>query len=232
MNKKKNNLNQSAKDPFWFRECFLMPMPIGIKVVNLRELLQALREVSDAVIYYHLFQSRLAVSQPAVEFPNDFALWAAVSLQDSALAEKLSSFDPLSYDNLGQVRLAMVDILEEYLWDLPFVPWARSGFEFHFCEASTVVIRSEIVAHNLRDFYQALTKVGLDAMYYHFFEARWRLEKPIDDFSYWIENNFNLPELVAAIRGIDLYFYNLREIRNTLLDLIRQYVGDACGQSE
>jgi hypothetical protein len=221
--------DKPAKDPFLFRECFLMPMPIGIKAVNLRELLHALREVSDAVLYYHLLQSRLAVAAPAVEFPNDFALWAAVSLQDSALAEKLSSFDPLMYDNLGQVRQAIVDILEEYLWDLPFVPWARSGFEFYFCEASTVVIRSEIVAHNLREFCQALNKVGLDSMYYHFFEARWRLAKPIDDFSFWIETNFDLPELVAAIRGIDLYFYNLREIRTTLLDLIRQHVGDGCG---
>jgi len=227
----KKQLNKSAKHPFGFRECFLMPMPIGTKVVNLRELLHALREVSDAVLHYHLVQSRLAVSQATVEFPNDFALWASVALQDSALAEKLSSFDPLIYDNLGQVRQAMVDILEEYLWELPFVPWARSGFEFYFCEASTVVIRSEIVAHNLREFCQALNKVGLDSMYYHFFEARWRLEKPIDDFSYWIETNFDLPELVAAIRGIDLYFYNLREIRNTLLDLIHQYVGDDCGQS-
>ena len=227
----KKQLNKSAKHPFWFRECFLMPMPIGTKVVNLRELLHALREVSDSVLHYHLVQSRLAVSQPTVEFPNDFALWAAVALQDSALAEKLSSFDPLIYDNLGQVRQAMVDILEEYLWDLPFVPWARSGFEFYFCEASTVVIRSEIVAHNLREFCQALSKVGLDSMYYHCFEARWRLGRPIDDFSYWIETNFDLPDLVTAIRGIDLYFYNLREIRNTLLDLIHQYVGDDCGQS-
>jgi hypothetical protein len=226
----KKNLEKLAKDPFWFRECFLMPMPIGTKVVNLRELLHALREVSDSVLYYHLLQTRLAPSQPTVEFPNDFALWAAVALQDSALAEKLSSFDPLDYENLSQVRQAMVDILEEYLWDLPFVPWARRGFEFHFCEASTVVIRSEISANNLREFCQALSKVGLDSMYYHFFEARWRLERPIDDFSYWIETNFGLPKLVAAIRDIDIYFYNLKEIRNTVLGLIHQYLGDICGR--
>jgi hypothetical protein len=203
-------------------------MPIGTKVVNLRELLQALRDVSDSVIYYHLVQSRLAVSQPAVEFPNDFALWAATALQDMALAEKLSSFDPLDYENLGQVRQAMVDIIEEYLWDLPFVPWARSGFEFHFCEASTVVIRSVISANSLQDFCQALNKVGLDSMYYHFFEARWRLETPMDDFSYWIETNFDFPELVAAIRDMDIYFYNLGEIRARLLSLIHQHLGDTC----
>ncbi len=228
----KKQLDKPAKDPFWFRECFLMPMPIGAKVVNLRELLHALREVNDSVLYYHLLQSRLAVSPPTVEFPNEFALWAAVALQDSALAEKLSSFDPLDHENLGQVRQAMVDILEEYLWDLPYVPWARSGFEFHFCEASTVVIRSEISAHNLREFCQALNKVGLDSIYYHFFEARWRLGRPIDDFSYWIETNFGLPKLVAAIRDIDIYFYNLREIRNTLLGLIHQYLGDICDRTE
>lgn len=225
----KKILDKPARDPFWFRECFLMQMPIGIKVVNLRELLAALREVSESVLYYHLVQCRLAVSPPAVEYPNDFALWAAVALQDSALAEKLSSFDPLDYDDLGQVRQAILDILEEYLWDLPFVPWARSGFEFHFCEASTVVIRSAIAAQSLREFCQALNNVGLDSMYYHFFEARWRLGRPIDDFSYWIETNFGLPKLVAAIRDIDIYFYNLREIRNTLLGLIHQHLGDSCG---
>jgi hypothetical protein len=227
----KAKLDKPAQDPFQFRECFLIPMPIGVKVVNLRELLHALREVRESVLYYHLVQCRLAVSPPAVEFPNDFALWAAVALQDSALAEKLSSFDPLDYDSLAGVRQAIVDILEEYLWDLPFVPWARAGLEFHFCEASMVVIRSEIAAHNIQEFCRSLAKVGLDSMYYHFFEARWRLGRPIDDFSYWIETNFGCPDLVAAIRDMDIYFYSLKEIRNTLLDLIHQHLGDICDQS-
>ena len=130
-----------AQNPFVFRECFLMPMPLGQKVVNLRELLQALREVKESVLYYHLIQSRLVLTTPAVEFPNDFALWAAAALQDVKLAEKLSSFDPFDYESLEKVRQAMVDLLEEYLWDSPYVPWARPGFEFHFCEASTVVYR-------------------------------------------------------------------------------------------
>jgi hypothetical protein len=227
-----NQLEKLAEYPFRFRECFLIPMPIGTKVVNLRELHHALREVSDSVLYYHLLQSRMAVSPPAVEFPNEFALWASVALQDSALAEKLSSFDPLEYGNMSQVRQAIIDILEEYLWDLPFVPWARPGFEFYFCEASTVVIRSEISATNLQEFCQALNKVGLDSIYYHFFEARWRLERTIDDFSYWIETNFDLPDLVADIRNLDVYFYSLRETRETLLALIHQHLEDICGRPE
>jgi hypothetical protein len=221
--------DQTAENPFWFRECFLMPMPIGRRAVNLRELLEAVREVGEPVLYYHLLQSRLIQSQPEVEYPNDFAVWAASALQDSQLAEKLSSFDPFEYENLTQVRQAMVDITEEYLWDLPNVPWARPGLEFHFCEASTVVMQSAIKAENLQEFCQALQKVGLDSVYYHFFEARWRLGwQESDDFSYWIDSNFDLPQLVAAIRAIDVYFYTLPEIRTTLLNLIHQHVGELC----
>jgi hypothetical protein len=229
----KINPNQPAENPFWFRECFLMPMPIGRKAVNLRELLQALRELDESVLYYHIFQSRLAITQPAEEYPNEFALWAANALQDATLAEKLSSFDPFDYENLAQLRQSVVDILEEYLWDIPYVPWARSGFEFHFCEASTVVMRSQICAHTLLEFCQSLRQVGLDSLFYHFFEARWRLGvHKVDDFSFWIENNFGLPELVAAIRGIDIYFYSLKEIRDTLLGLIHQQLGENCDRTQ
>ena len=225
--------DQPAENPFWFWECFLMPMPIGKKAYNLRELLQALRELDESVLYYHIFQSRLAITQPAEEYPNEFARWAANALQDSKLAEQLSSFDPFDYDNLSQVRQAVVDILEEYLWDIPYVPWARSGFEFYFCEASTVVMRSQIRAHTLLEFCESLRKVGLDSMYYHFFEARWRLGvRKADDFSFWIETNFGLPELVAAIRGIDIYFYSLKEIRDTLLGLIHQHLGELCDRTQ
>jgi hypothetical protein len=229
----KISLDQPAENPFSFRECFLMPMPIGKKAINLRELLQALRELDESVLYYHIFQSRLAISQAAEEYPNEFARWAATALQDIKLAEKLSSFDPFEYENMAQVRQAVIDILEEYLWDIPFIPWARSGFEFHFCEASTVVMRSNIRAQTLQVFCETLRKVGLDSIYYHFFEARWRLGvRNVDDFSYWIETNFGLPELVAAIRGIDIYFYSLKEIRDTLLGLIHQHLGELCDRTQ
>jgi hypothetical protein len=199
-----------------------MPQPIGLSVMNLRELLHALREVDDSVIYYHLFQSRLAPTQPTAEYPNDFALWSATALQDAKLAEKLSALDPFEYEGLGQVRGAIVEMLDEYLWDRPYIPWARPGFEFHFCKASMVVMRSRILARTIREFHAALGKVGLDSVYYHFFEARWRLgDRHLDDFSLWIEQGFGLPELVSAVRGIDVYSHSLAEVRDVLLSLVQ-----------
>ncbi|MGQ9687811.1 MAG: DUF5752 family protein [Desulfobaccales bacterium] len=221
--------DQPAQNPFWFSECFLMPMPLGKKASNLRELFDILQEADESVLHYHLLQFRLAVTQPWVEYPNEFALWAATALQDPRLAEKLSSFDPFDYDTMGQVRQAILDILEEYLWHLPLVPWARPGAEFHFCESSMVVIRQEMPAATLREFCTVLRKVGLDSVYYHFFEARHRLEmRQIDDFSYWIDTNFDLPDLVAALRDLDIYFFSLSEIRDILLRLIQQHLGELC----
>jgi hypothetical protein len=225
--------DQPAPKPFWFSECFIMPMPIGKFVTNLRELLQALKEVDEAVLCYHLWQSRLTFAHPAVEYPNDFAFWAATALQDSILAEKLSSFDPFEYENTIQMREALVEVLEDYLWNLQYVPWARPGFEFHFCESSIVVLHSHIVARTLDEFCTALRKVGLDSIYYHFVDARWRLRQiRMDDFSHWFEDNYDLPQLVSAIAAIDISFYTLDEVRNSILDLINHYLGVGCGGTE
>ncbi len=225
-------LHRSAYDPFWFRDCFLMRLPIGRKASNLRELLQILREVPDDVLYYHIFQCRLALTDPEIEYPNDLALWAARALQDTKLAEKLSSFDPFEYATMADVREAVLEILEEYLWDMPYVPWARPGFELYLCQAQTAVIQSTTPVYTLAEFCQGLQRAGLDSIYYHFFEARWRLGvSKVDDFSFWIEYNFDLPKLVRDIRQIDVYFYSLAELRAALLALINEHMGVYCERS-
>ena len=68
--------DQRAGSPFQFRECFVMTMPTGKIASNLRELVHTLREVNEAVLSYHLWQSRMSIAHPGVEYPNDFAIWA------------------------------------------------------------------------------------------------------------------------------------------------------------
>ena len=120
--------DQPAQNVFWFSEYFLMPKPTGKKATNLRELLQHLQVMSEPVLEYHFWQSRLSITQTAVEYPNDFALWAAKALNDPNLAERLSSVDPLDYEYLTQIREALVELLEEYLWDFPYNPQVRPGY--------------------------------------------------------------------------------------------------------
>ena len=214
-----------------FSEYFLLTMPTGNKVTNLRELLQFLREMPEPVLNYHLWQSRLTITQPRLEYPNDFALWSATALHDDLLAEKLSAIDPFDYENLAQVREAMVEELEEYLWESSQDHQVRPGYEMHLCEASAVILHSGITARTLGEFCEALQTVGLDSVYYHFVEARRRLrDRKMDDFSHWIGDNFTLPALVTAIGEIDIYFYTLTEIRDTILALVQEQAGTSSDQ--
>jgi len=65
--------DQPARSPFQFRECVIMTMPTGRKAANLRDMLMILRDVDESVLSYHLWQSRMAIAPPDVEYPNDFA---------------------------------------------------------------------------------------------------------------------------------------------------------------
>lgn len=216
--------NQPAENPFVFSECFILPMPIGRTAQNLRELLEAVRDVDEKVLFYHLWQSRMAVSHPAVEYPNDFAYWADTALQDKRLAEQLSALDPFGYEDSEEVREALIDLLDEYLWDLSYVGWVRPESEFHFCEASTVVLHSRFSAHTLPEFCATLEKVGPDSIYFHMIDARWRLRAiKMDDFASWIKTSYGLPELASAIHGIDVSLYTLEEIRMAVIDLCGQF---------
>jgi hypothetical protein len=223
----------SVANPFFFSEYFIIPKPIGRVATNLRELLQALREVDEGVLHYHLWQSRVAISRPAVEYPNDFASWAATALQESRLAEKLSVVDPFAYESMEQIREALVDLVEDYLWDLPYTAWVRPGMEFHFCDCASVVLRSDVSARTLPEFRSGLEKVGLDSIYYHFVDARWRLRSSrMDDFSNWIKTEYDFPDLVSAIQDIDVSFYSLDEVRQTIMDLCDEWIGKRDGQAE
>lgn len=225
--------DQRAESPFVFGECFILPMPIGRSAHNLRELMEGLREVGESVFHYHLWQSRMAIAHATVEYPNDFAFWAATALQDGRLAEKLSALDPFGYEDAEQIREALVDLLEEYLFELPYVAWVRPGFEFHFCEASTVVLHSSISAGTLSEFRSTLEKVGLDSIYYHMVDARWRLRAiKMDDFSSWIVTSCGLSDLASAIHGIDVSFYTLDEVRRTVIELCSQFLEKDHEQTE
>jgi hypothetical protein len=49
-------------------------------------------------------------------------------------------------------------------WFLECMVTPMPGFEFFFCKASTVVLRSQIFARTLSEFYSGLSKVGLDSV--------------------------------------------------------------------
>jgi hypothetical protein len=212
--------NQPARIRFKFYECIILIMPTGKKAVNLREFAELLKVVSPRVISHHLHQFFIKPVHQPRDCPNDFAHWAASGLEDFKLAEKLSNLAPFRFSDIEDLREALVDIIEDHMWESPIIPWARPGSEFFFNESTTVVTPTGIEAKNLTEFENALIKVNTSSIYYHFFESRQRLHQDVDDFSFWIENNFDCPNLVRQIRNIDFYLYSLLELRERIIQIL------------
>lgn len=206
---------------FKFYDTIALLSPTGQKASNLKEFLNILEQSEDKVIFHHLYQSHIKYCLKVGEFPNDFANWAAYELEDMALAEKLANFDPYDFKTVVQTKENLVEIIEEHMWDLPTIPWVRSGSEFWFSSATSIVLPLDIKISTLKEFRKALNIIPDSSLYFHFCEARKiRKEKKHDDFSLWIENNFEKKELVRKIREIDFYFFSLEEIRKKLIGIL------------
>ena len=113
-----------AKEPFVFADYAGLVMPTGKRAANLRELTDLVRTASVDVLHHHLHRTFLLQHIGAWDYPNDFARWASRSLEDQALAEKLAALDPFAHGNLEPAREVIVDLLEEHMDALPFVPSA------------------------------------------------------------------------------------------------------------
>ena len=226
-----SNPSKIAKVPFKFYECIILVMPTGKKAANLREFAELLKVVGPRVLFHHLHQFFIKPVHQPRDYPNDFAHWAAFGLEDFMLAEKLSNLAPFRFSDVEGLREALVDIIEDHIWESPIIPWARPGSEFFFNESTTMVIPTGIEAKNLIELENALIKVNTSSIYYHFFESRQRLHQDTDDFSFWIENNFDCPELVSQIRNIDFYLYSLLELRERIMQILESELSNMGRQS-
>ena len=206
---------------FEFYNYITIISPTGQSASNLKEFLNILEDLEDNVLFHHLFQAQL--KQQAGEYNGDFANWAADSLEDYALAEKIGNFNPYDYRTVAEAKVYLIELIEEHMWDLPSVPWVRPGLEFHFSFSTSVIIPSGLKVKNLFELKDALKVVNISSFYYHFCEVRKiKKEKINDDFSIWIEENFDEPVLVKKIRDIDFYFFSLNENRQKVIRFIKE----------
>jgi hypothetical protein len=203
-------------------------MPTGLHAVNLREFLDLIRRVPLEVVHHHLHRTPLGHRFAVWDYPNDFAQWAARSLEDLSLAEKLAALDPYAHRGLEEARAAIVDLVEEHLDGLPTVPWARRGFEFHFASGQFVALPGEREAWTLAELREAVAEVPLSSVFYHFHEARLRGPgDDSDDFSRWIEGQFGPHPIARQLRGIDFYFYSLEDLREKIVSVFDEHRREA-----
>lgn len=216
---------KKAKEPFHFYSRLHLTELTGLRAKNLRELCNILKEVPESVVYFHthnyLEQHFYLVPEPA----NDFATWISESLGDEALGERLASIDATSFSSLNELRVRLVEIIEEYLGHNGHDREVIKGDEFPFLKSVSLIFPVPYIAHDLRELVEALRKISLGSLYFHVFEAKLRLAKGRNDFSAWMEDNLEEPDLAAQISRINPYTYTLEGLRLELIRLIEKKIG-------
>ncbi len=215
-----------AGEPFAFADYSGLVVPTGYRAANLRELADLVRGATQDVLRHHLHRAFLHHRFGVWDFPNDFAKWAAHSLEDHALAEKLASLDAYGEGGLERAREELVDVIEEHLDTLPAAPLVRPGFEFYFASGLYLALPGDKEVATLEEMRAAIAQVPASSLFYHFHEARLRDGAAgLDDLSRWIEGQFGPSPLVEALRDVDFELYSLEELRVRLLEIFDAHGG-------
>ena len=215
----KQNIKTEKKFfPFHIKDCALILRMSGLRsAVNLRELRDRVEVCPVDSIYQHFCETLLRSTFDDPDYRNDFAVWSMRSLHDRLLAERLGILNPYDFKNMEDLRAAVLDILDERLSELPHIPWVKRGEEFNFKQAMTVVFDTGKTIDKPEDLPDTIAQMTTSSLYYHFLEARRRVEDGLDDFSAWLKWWGPLgASLILAFREIDFYFLTLRELQAEL----------------
>jgi hypothetical protein len=191
----------------------------GMVARNLDELLGGLESVGGSSIFYHTHQQYLAHHFEKPLFYNDFALWIAEALQFDLLAEQLAAIDLLSFTSVRALREEIIARIRKYLAENPNGErTCPPGDEFYFSRSKSFVLPTGIAARDPADFFGKLPRVSNESLFYHFFEARLRLERATNDFSRWLADRSET-DLAREIDSLDPYIRSLDELKADIIGL-------------
>ncbi len=203
---------------FEVKDCALLLRMSGLPpAMNLRELRDRLTMCGENVLYHHFCETTLRPTYDDPDYRNDFAVWSKLYLGDRVLAERLGIVDPYSFGSMGELRSAVLEIIDDRLGELTTVPWARAGDEFLFKEATTAVFDTGVRILNPQGLPGAIRRMTNGSIYYHFLEAMRRPPVGKDDFSAWLmEAGEPYAPFLRALGGIDFHFFGLARLREEL----------------
>jgi len=215
-----------AQEPFQFHTRLHLTELTGLYASNLNQLLSLIKKVSGSCIYHHTHRFLQQHQYLSPEPPNDFAYWVTEVLGEDELGERLASIDTIQFLTIHSLREAIINAIEGYLKDnrLAKLKFAREGEEFHFIKSVSFILPTNYFAYDLKEFAEILGKITIDSIYFHIFEARLRLERQTNDFSNWIETSLGGKELANRIARLDPYTRTLEDLRNALIEMIKETI--------
>lgn len=217
---------KKAAEPFRFYTRLNLSELTGLKASNLKALLECIKEVPDSSIYHHTHRFLQQHQYLSPEPPNDFAYWVTSALGEKELGEDLASIDTIQFNAISDLRCTLISVIEDYLKSNPAADTrsAHGSNAFYFIKSLSFILSTGYVAGDLQEFCNVLENISIDAIYFHIFEARLRIGKKINDFSYWIESSLGNKRLADSISGLDPYSYTLEDLRKTIIEKVKRYI--------
>lgn len=210
--------------PFHIKDCALAAIATGVKAQTLVEFRDRTATVPLSCIYYHFWGGRLRTSFEFREYHNDFSHWAHHQLHDEVLAERLEILNPMDYRNLEDLRLELMDIIENRIEEQPFVPWVSLENSFHFIGSKIVVFDTRQVADKPEELVHILPQLTRSSLFYHFIDSARRIPEGGDDFSAWLQGDHEkYKSLIEAFRKIDPFLISMTDLQNRLVQIVSEY---------
>lgn len=214
----------SGDATFLIKDCALISIATGQKAMTLNELRNNIQIISLDSIYHHFWGGLLVPRFEEREFNNDFAGWVRHSLREPVLAEKLAAIDPAASDNLEELRQVLLDLIEERLDEDEHLGWVRGYRKFDFLRSQLVVFDSHRRLEKPEDLAVHIPLISTNSIFYHFIDARRRLDQSCDDFSYWLSGmGEEYDDLRNQLAAVDPYFSSLSQVRAELSTLFQNY---------
>ena len=220
-------LDHKATTPFHFIGCIELREMLGRKAADVQQLMAAIEEVPLDSIYYHTHSYFLRYEHGPTLLPNDFATWAAISVRDRALSERLGLIDPFEFRDLESLRNEAVSIIDDHLKSLWNVPRLIHGEPFEFIRSHIIEVDLAMIANSLREFRDLLASLDRSSLFIHICEARMRKGRRAGDFVSWIESEtgLGLPELAGRMATIQPLGLSLEGIRSRMLAVLDDWLG-------
>lgn len=213
-------------EPFAVKDCAIIAIATGKKAWTCRELLDTLRAIDGGSIYYHFWGGLMQPRFEEREFNNDFAGWAAHSLNDAPLAERMAMVDPTAYGDIEALRQELVELVEERMDEEEGLQWARALAPFGFIRSQIVVFDTGRRLASADDLAAAVPSFSAGSIFYHFIDARRRSPAHVDDFRYWLSEFGDICLTgIERLAAIDPYFQTLTELRLQIAEALRE---EAC----
>jgi hypothetical protein len=209
--------------PFYFNTRITQVELLGRTAKNIKELYEGIRRVPPASIYHHTHRYLEQHRYFSPEHPNDFSYWVTNNLGLRKLGEIIASVDIFQFPDIEDLRKRFLRILNDYLNSTRTLRNCIPGEEFCFLSSKILILPTPFVANTLDEFLVCLKKISIHSLYFHMFEARLRLKKPDNDFSYWLRESGFL-RLADKVSRIDPYTYTLEGLRKKIINLVREEV--------